>query len=238
MPPGPPGRSPEELTTIVVTKFHPASLVRELAALGVHGRGGEPAPGGAGEGGRARRPRPHAGTSSGSCRARRRGRCARYAYGHPLGRPAVARGCAAPPTRRTRRLLRAAQPHRRSRHAAASPTATSSRSSSTSSRRPGLRLLGVMAVAPLDEEPARGVRAGPGRLRPRPARSRPTRPRSRPGCRRTTAKPSPKARHTFGLAPPLPGIGRSTVNLEEKSSKRVARRRRAGLHGGYRWPTR
>lgn len=29
------GRRPEELTTIVVTKFHPASLVRELAALGV-----------------------------------------------------------------------------------------------------------------------------------------------------------------------------------------------------------
>lgn len=29
------GRSPEEITTIVVTKFHPASLVRELAALGV-----------------------------------------------------------------------------------------------------------------------------------------------------------------------------------------------------------
>jgi pyridoxal phosphate enzyme (YggS family) len=29
------GRSPEELTTIVVTKFHPATLVRELAALGV-----------------------------------------------------------------------------------------------------------------------------------------------------------------------------------------------------------
>ncbi|MEY9851000.1 pyridoxal phosphate enzyme (YggS family) [Leifsonia sp. EB41] len=29
------GRSSDELTTIVVTKFHPASLVRELAALGV-----------------------------------------------------------------------------------------------------------------------------------------------------------------------------------------------------------
>lgn len=29
------GRSADELTTIVVTKFHPASLVRELAALGV-----------------------------------------------------------------------------------------------------------------------------------------------------------------------------------------------------------
>ncbi|MFF1879340.1 YggS family pyridoxal phosphate-dependent enzyme [Leifsonia sp. NPDC058230] len=29
------GRAPEELTTIVVTKFHPASLVRDLAALGV-----------------------------------------------------------------------------------------------------------------------------------------------------------------------------------------------------------
>jgi pyridoxal phosphate enzyme (YggS family) len=29
------GRTPEELTTIVVTKFHPASLVRELALLGV-----------------------------------------------------------------------------------------------------------------------------------------------------------------------------------------------------------
>jgi pyridoxal phosphate enzyme (YggS family) len=29
------GRMPEELTTIVVTKFHPASLVRELALLGV-----------------------------------------------------------------------------------------------------------------------------------------------------------------------------------------------------------
>ncbi|MFK4729184.1 YggS family pyridoxal phosphate-dependent enzyme [Agromyces mediolanus] len=30
------GRSPDELTTIVVTKFHPASLVRELETLGVH----------------------------------------------------------------------------------------------------------------------------------------------------------------------------------------------------------
>ena len=30
------GRNPAELTRIVVTKFHPASLVRELAALGVH----------------------------------------------------------------------------------------------------------------------------------------------------------------------------------------------------------
>lgn len=29
------GRSPDELTLIVVTKFHPASLVRELAGLGV-----------------------------------------------------------------------------------------------------------------------------------------------------------------------------------------------------------
>lgn len=29
------GRAPGEVTTIVVTKFHPASLVRELAALGV-----------------------------------------------------------------------------------------------------------------------------------------------------------------------------------------------------------
>lgn len=29
------GRSPGELTTIVVTKFHPASLIRDLAALGV-----------------------------------------------------------------------------------------------------------------------------------------------------------------------------------------------------------
>jgi pyridoxal phosphate enzyme (YggS family) len=29
------GRSPEEITTIVVTKFHPASLVRELAEAGV-----------------------------------------------------------------------------------------------------------------------------------------------------------------------------------------------------------
>jgi PLP dependent protein len=29
------GRDPAELTTIVVTKFHPASLVRELATLGV-----------------------------------------------------------------------------------------------------------------------------------------------------------------------------------------------------------
>jgi pyridoxal phosphate enzyme (YggS family) len=29
------GRDPESITTIVVTKFHPASLVRELASLGV-----------------------------------------------------------------------------------------------------------------------------------------------------------------------------------------------------------
>lgn len=33
------GRDPAELTRIVVTKFHPASLVRELAALGVHDLG-------------------------------------------------------------------------------------------------------------------------------------------------------------------------------------------------------
>ncbi len=30
------GRDPASITTIVVTKFHPASLVRELAQLGVH----------------------------------------------------------------------------------------------------------------------------------------------------------------------------------------------------------
>ncbi|MBN9606755.1 MAG: YggS family pyridoxal phosphate-dependent enzyme [Actinomycetales bacterium] len=33
------GRDPAELTRIVVTKFHPASLVRELAALGVRDMG-------------------------------------------------------------------------------------------------------------------------------------------------------------------------------------------------------
>jgi pyridoxal phosphate enzyme (YggS family) len=33
------GRAPEELTTIVVTKFHPAALVRELAELGVRNVG-------------------------------------------------------------------------------------------------------------------------------------------------------------------------------------------------------
>jgi pyridoxal phosphate enzyme (YggS family) len=30
------GRDPTQLTTIVVTKFHPVSVIRELAALGVH----------------------------------------------------------------------------------------------------------------------------------------------------------------------------------------------------------
>ena len=29
------GRDPKEITTVVVTKFHPAALVRELAGLGV-----------------------------------------------------------------------------------------------------------------------------------------------------------------------------------------------------------
>ncbi|MEO6941531.1 MAG: YggS family pyridoxal phosphate-dependent enzyme [Terrimesophilobacter sp.] len=33
------GRHPHEVTTVVVTKFHPASLVRELAALGVRNFG-------------------------------------------------------------------------------------------------------------------------------------------------------------------------------------------------------
>ncbi|MEV8265575.1 YggS family pyridoxal phosphate-dependent enzyme [Microbacterium sp. NPDC077057] len=33
------GRSPAEITRIVVTKFHPASLVRDLHALGVHAVG-------------------------------------------------------------------------------------------------------------------------------------------------------------------------------------------------------
>jgi pyridoxal phosphate enzyme (YggS family) len=33
------GRSPDEITTIVVTKFHPSSMVRELAGLGVRNFG-------------------------------------------------------------------------------------------------------------------------------------------------------------------------------------------------------
>ena len=33
------GRDPASITTIVVTKFHPAALVRELAAIGAHDLG-------------------------------------------------------------------------------------------------------------------------------------------------------------------------------------------------------
>lgn len=33
------GRAPEAITTIVVTKFHPAALVRQLAAIGAHDLG-------------------------------------------------------------------------------------------------------------------------------------------------------------------------------------------------------
>ena len=71
---------------------------------------------------------------------------------------------------------------------------------------PGLRLLGLMAVAPLDEDPRRAfahVRALSERIqRQAPAR----RSRCRWACRRTSAPPSSKGRHTFESAPSLPGI--------------------------------
>ena len=81
---------------------------------------------------------------------------------------------------------------------------------------PGLRLLGVMAVAPLDEDP----RAAFARVRSASERVR----RLAPGATAISAgmsqdyvePPSPKERHTFELARPLPGNDRSTVNLEEK----------------------
>ena len=114
MPRATPGASPSEITRIVVTKFQPASLVRELAALGVLRLRREPAPGGGGEGGGARRPRPDlalrrpAAEQEGAAGASHTPRVV-----HSVDREALVTRCA--PTRSIRRLLRAGRPQRRAR---------------------------------------------------------------------------------------------------------------------------
>ncbi len=173
MPRATPGAIRREITTIVVTKFQPASLVAELAGARRAGRRREPAPGGAGEGRGARVARPAlalrraAAEQEGEAGARVRQR-------HPLGRPARARRRAA---------------LRRGTRSTASCRSTSPRTPAAAGvapdgldelvehvlGTPGLRLRGLMAVAPLGE-PARPAFARVRLLSERVQRTA-------PGCR-------------------------------------------------------
>ena len=68
------GRSPDEVSLVVVTKFFPASDVRAARRPRRHRRGGEPSPGGRRQGRRVRRPRPALALHRRASRATRRPR--------------------------------------------------------------------------------------------------------------------------------------------------------------------
>jgi pyridoxal phosphate enzyme (YggS family) len=159
------GRSPEELTTIVVTKFHPASLVRDLHALGVRDVGEN----------RHQEAQEKAAELAdldltwhfvGQLQSKKARQARRYASViHSVDRVSLVDALASDESEVDAfvQLNLTADPARGGvadrdleplvEHVLATP---------------GLRLLGVMAVAPLDEEPARAferVRAASKRVR-------------------------------------------------------------------------
>ncbi|GIT80097.1 YggS family pyridoxal phosphate enzyme [Leifsonia sp. LS1] len=159
------GRAPAELTTIVVTKFHPASLVRELAALGVRD---------VGENRHQEAQEKAAGLTDldlrwhfvGQLQSKKARQVRRYAdFIHSIDRVS---------------LVDALRSEEESVDAFVQLNLTEDPARGGVADRdleplvehvlttPGLRLLGVMAVAPLDEEPARAfarVRALSDRVR-------------------------------------------------------------------------
>ncbi|RDV44544.1 YggS family pyridoxal phosphate-dependent enzyme [Leifsonia sp. ku-ls] len=159
------GRSPEELTTIVVTKFHPASLVRELASLGVRDVGEN----------RHQEAQQKAAELAdlpltwhfvGQLQSKKARQARRYASViHSVDRLSLVDALASDEStvdafvqlNLTDDLGRGGVADRDLEPLVEHVLAT-----------PGLRLLGVMAVAPLDEEPARAferVRAASDRVR-------------------------------------------------------------------------
>jgi hypothetical protein len=179
----------EEITTIVVTKFHEASLLRELYALGVRG-------------GRSRhqeaqaRPRNSpistwAGTSSDSSRAKKAKQVHRalgtFSIGHQTMKPSEAATA-----RRSSVSCSSTSPMIQARECGCRPRANdrarACHSRTGTARRGGGSL--------------RWARARPAFVRVREASARmqrrhPARASSQQECRATTARPSSRARHTF-----------------------------------------
>ncbi|MGN6272983.1 MAG: YggS family pyridoxal phosphate-dependent enzyme [Protaetiibacter sp.] len=145
------GRDPAELTRIVVTKFHPASLVRELAALGVRDVGEN----------RHQEARAKAEATEdldvrwhfvGQLQSNKARAVRRYAYAiHSIDRDSLIDALADPDGEPLGCFLEidlSGQPGR----GGADP-ADAERLAERVLGTQGLRLLGVMAVAPLGEEP-------------------------------------------------------------------------------------
>jgi pyridoxal phosphate enzyme (YggS family) len=143
-------RDPHELTTIVVTKFHPASLVRELAALGVRDFGES----------RHQEAQPKVAELAdldarwhfiGQLQSKKARQVRSYVdVIHSVDRDSVLEPLAGAPLDVFLQLNLTDDPERGG-VAPAELLAFADRAASTE----GLRVLGVMAVAPLGEEPRR-----------------------------------------------------------------------------------
>ena len=152
------GRDPDDVTLIVVTKFFPASDVRLLAELGVRHVGENRHQEARGEGGRVRRPRPARGTSSAACRATRPQRSRRTPTScDSVDRAKLLRGLSSGVRRstadRSTCLVQVSldpDPRRRrpGRARGAAPADVPALAEQVA-QTDGLRLRGVMAVAPL-----------------------------------------------------------------------------------------
>lgn len=153
------GRDPGEITRIVVTKFHPASLVRELAALGVRDVGEN----------RHQEAQAKAAETAdldlawhfvGQLQSNKARAVRRYAHAvHSVDRDSLVDALAAPDAPELDVFLEidlSGQPGR----GGADPT-DAERLAERVLGTPGIRLVGVMAVAPLGEDP----RAAFARLR-------------------------------------------------------------------------
>ncbi|MFT4283469.1 MAG: YggS family pyridoxal phosphate-dependent enzyme [Protaetiibacter sp.] len=153
------GRDPGELTRIVVTKFHPASLVRELAALGVRDVGEN----------RHQEAQAKAAETAdlglnwhfvGQLQSNKARAVRRYAHAvHSLDRDSLVDALAAadaPPLEGFLEIDLSGEPGR----GGATPV-DAERLAERVLGTPGLRLVGVMAVAPIGAEP----RAAFARLR-------------------------------------------------------------------------
>ncbi|AMB58705.1 YggS family pyridoxal phosphate-dependent enzyme [Microterricola viridarii] len=146
------GRAPSEITTIVVTKFHPASLVRELAELGVRDVGEN----------RHQEAQAKAAELAdlplrwhfvGQLQSKKAKQVRAYAdVIHSIDRPALL-GALASPERVVDCFLQVNLTDNPERGGVA-PAALAELVDQALDT-PGLRLLGLMAVAPLGEEPQR-----------------------------------------------------------------------------------
>ena len=145
------GRSPAEITRIVVTKFHPANLVRELAALGVRDLGEN----------RSQEAEAKAAELSdlglrwhfvGQLQSNKARRVRRYAFAvHSVDRPGLVTALAGEGELGVfLELDLSGEPGR----GGVEPDAVLPLAEQVLDT-PGLRLLGVMAVAPLGVEPSR-----------------------------------------------------------------------------------